>query len=184
VRKQAHESRWYDRIRDEYVVDTNYTVTIPREEWQAVVPMKETNHGLIPVDPFYHASPLRKVAKVRTLREYDEVTETVIDKQSTLLYDEWLAVTKIFLALARTPADDPDQHEKFRQAFVWLVFFTVGAWTARHREDLRIEDMAFGKRMDEIIFKYHSEEVFERVPAKHGVVPNLKYESWVTRESE
>ena len=28
------------------------------------------------------------------------------------------------------------------------------------------------------------EEVFERVPAKHGAVPNLKYEAWVTREEE
>ena len=93
-------------------------------------------------------------------------------------------VTEMILALAKTPADDPEQHEKFRQAFVWLAFYTFGAWEANHKHTIMVEVDAFGKAMDEIIFKYHSEEVFERVPAKHGAIPNLKYEAWVTREEE
>lgn len=184
VRKQAHESRWYDRTRDEHVVDTIYMVTISREEWQGVVPMEEMENGLFIAAPFNSASPLRKPAKVQWERRYNHDTNSVVEESTTEPYDWWLEVTEMLLALARTPADDPDQHEKFRQAFVWLAFFMVGAWTARSQRELRIEDTAFGRSMDEIIFRYHSEEVFERVPAKHGAVPNLKYEAWITREED
>jgi hypothetical protein len=38
--------------------------------------------------------------------------------------------------------------------------------------------------MDEIIFKYHSEEVIEIAPAKEGTVPTAKYLKWVTRDKD
>ena len=50
-------------------------------------------------------------------------------------------------------------------------------------DEFTLEPESFGKVMDEIIFKYHSEEVFELVQAKPNTVPSLKYETWVTRES-
>jgi hypothetical protein len=37
------------------------------------------------------------------------------------------------------------------------------------------------KTLDEILFKYHSQEVFDRVKLKVGQAPNNAYESWVNR---
>lgn len=194
VRKVPIDSKWYDRTRDEYVTDTTYMVEMSYDEWTAVVPMEEVNMSWPkgakvtvdkrPAAPFGYATPLRKPAKKQWERKYDLNTNAVTERFTTEPYENWLAVTEMILDLARTPAYDPDQHERFRQAFVWLAFYTFGSWDANHRQIIRIDVDAFGKYMDEIIFKYHSEEVFERVPAKHGAVPNLKYESWITREEE
>jgi hypothetical protein len=35
------------------------------------------------------------------------------------------------------------------------------------------------KLIDEIIFKYHSNEVFKRRPVKPGQAPGVKYNKWV-----
>lgn len=189
VRKTPWESRWYDRTRDETVIDTSFVIEMTRDEWTAVVPMEDTETPVgfrdkRPAAPFGHATPLRKPAKKQWERRYDHNTNAVVEEVTTQPYEDWLMVTEMILALAKTPADDPEQHEKFRQAFVWLAFYTAGAWEASSRQTIRVEVDAFGKAMDEIIFKYHSLEVFERVPAKHGAIPNLKYEAWVTREEE
>jgi len=37
------------------------------------------------------------------------------------------------------------------------------------------------KTLDEILFKYYSQEVFDRVKLKVGQAPNNAYESWVNR---
>ena len=194
VRKTPWESRWYDRVSGDTVIDTSFIVEMTREEWQAVVPMEEVDKigpsgsrifvDKRPMAPFGFATPLRKPAKKQWERKYDHNVNTVTEKFTTEPYENWLMVTELILNLASTPSTDTDQHEKFRQAFVWLAFYTFGAWEANSRQTMRIDVDAFGKSMDEIIFKYHSEEVFERVPAKHGAVPNLKYESWITREEE
>ncbi len=172
VRKAQLEHSWYDRSRDETVTDTSYVVDIPCEEWQSVVPMSVGENKSQPAAPFNYTSPLRKPPNA------------VIKGSKTQPYKNWLMVTEMILGLAKTPADDPDQHEKFRQAFVWLALYTYGVWETTHKRNIQVEVGEFGKCMDEIVFKYHSEEVFERVPAKHGAVPNLKYESWITREED
>lgn len=189
VRKVPVESRWYDRTRGETVIDTSFVVDVSRDEWAAVVPMEDTETQVgfrdeRPAAPFGFTSPLRKPAKKQWERSYDHNTNAVTEKVTTEPYENWLMVTELILNLASTPSTDPDQHEKFRQAFVWLAFYITGPWQAMHNQTVRTEVDAFGKAMDEIIFKYHSEEVFERVPAKHGAIPNLKYEAWVTREEE
>jgi len=98
-------------------------------------------------------------------------------------FQEWLTVTEELLALASTPSTDPNQTENFYKAFVWLAFYDANN-SYRTKQDLTVRADDFGKTMDEIIFKYHSDEVFERVPTKPNTIPSMKYEKWVTRESE
>jgi hypothetical protein len=100
-------------------------------------------------------------------------------------YNKWVASTQAFLSLISVPTSDPDQHEKFRQAFVWLGHFTgMGSYRSMRVDAIRVEVGAMQKTIDEIIFKWHSEEVIERVPAKPNTVPSGKYLKWVTRERD
>jgi hypothetical protein len=131
------------------------------------------------VDKYVRMGVVIKPPKETAHHMYDERTGRSSVKYVSELYEIWLANTKEFLELCSTPADDPDQYEKFRQAFVWLAFYAIP--NPRAGRDVVLETHVLPERLNEIFFKYHSEEVFERVPAKPGSVPSAKYERWVTR---
>ena len=131
------------------------------------------------VDKYVRMGVDRKPPKETAHHMYDERTGRSSVKYVSEPYEMWLANTKEFLELCSTPADDPDQYEKFRQAFVWLAFYSIP--NPRAGRDVVVETRVLPERLNEIIFKYHSEEVFERVPAKPGSVPSSKYEKLVTR---
>lgn len=184
VRKQDTEFRFKSK--------PYHIVTFSAEELASVVPMEteETIQGLRSTVPLtkvryarkYAGTPLdRKPPRLNGQYLYDEAMRTTLIKYDETPYKRWLANTQEFLALCSTPAQDPEQFEKFRQAFVWLGFYIQAPHT-RAGYEIKVEAKAMSERFNEIIFKYHSEEVFERVPAKPNSVPSMKYEEWVTRE--
>jgi hypothetical protein len=196
VRKELKVSQYFNYRDHENVIDEEYIIRVSEQEQLGVIPQVEQTHDWRgntlqakhtipdPECPMNERNPVEKPAKLTLKYEQDPDCPEGRYKQveSGELYGKWVAATQEFLSLITTPADDPDQHEKFRQAFVWLARF------ASHRT-YRIEEFAISvgavqKTIDEIIFKWHSEEVIERVPAKPNTVPSGKYLKWVTRERD
>lgn len=183
-------SRMDRELRDQPL----YLVKLTAEELTGVVPTEpvEPAAGLRSIVPLTNVRFARRYASFGLIGKpprrvkrytYDEVTQETKTFPDGRPYLEWLRNTQEFLALCKTPADNDDQFEKFRQAFVWLAFYTQPT-SARPDRDIVVEAPMFSERLNEIIFKYHSEEVFERVPAKPGSVPSTKYDKWVTRDDE
>ena len=173
LRKERKENRYYDYHNEEQVVDITYTVSISEEELEStlsLLPSTRPDKLALATKPAINTATYK--AKV------DGGYEQAVSREP---YEHWLAGVEAFLTLVRTSAEDPEQHEKFRQAFVWLAF--VAGKSGYYRpKSFSVEAQEFGKTLDEIIFKYHSEEVFEKVQAKQGSVPSVKYDKWVTRE--
>ena len=190
VRKEPSERKYYDRVNDETVIDIGYQVKISEEEWAQVVPTEmEDVHRISGrqirvVEEFYRLNtPLRKPPRMSLCGQFNNETNKYEHLMLDKPFQEWLKATEELLALASTPSTDLNQTENFHKAFVWLAFYNAKS-SYRRVNDLLVHADDFGKTMDEIIFKYHSEEVFERVPIKPNTVPNMRYEKWVTREIE
>ena len=195
VRKELKVDQYYDYRSQETVIDEEFVIRVSEQEQLEIVPTKvvtqtwtgkSRKETVIDNDfPMNERNPVEKPAKLMMKYEQsdpDNPDSEYKQVESPAVYDKWVASTQAFLSLITTPADDPDQHEKFRQAFVWLTRF------ASHRtyrvEEFAISVGAVQKCIDEIIFKWHSEEVIERVPAKPNTVPSSKYLKWVTRERD
>lgn len=190
VRKEQIEHKYYDYRTQTTVIVPEMKVTIPAEEWQSVVEMYDVpqNPGVrqavkkLPMPRYMEHNPMHKPAKLSSHHRYNPATnywEAATDKVG---YKGWLTATEELITLASSPNTDPDQHEKFHKAFVLLAFYVLGGKAGD--QPLVVEPKELSQAADTIIFKYHSEEVFERVPVKDGAMPNLKYESWVTREKD
>lgn len=184
VRRESKFNKWHDWTSGEDVVTEEKVVSVSVEELREFVPFERittnTNTYDFVAEPFRRPPTSKPPVLISQIRHTDSGDiEQISDPKP---YINWRDNTEDFLALVSATEDDPDQHEKFRKAFIQLAWFTQG--THMLAGDLSVSVDAFGKTMDEIIFKYHSEEVFERVPAKQGQVPNIKYESWVTRDRE
>lgn len=196
VRKELKVSQYFNYRDQENVIDEEYIIRVSEQEQLGVIPQVEQardwrGHTLQakltipdPDCPMNERNPVEKPAKLTLKYEQDpdDPEGKYRQVESGELYGMWVAATQEFLSLISVPTSDPDQHEKFRQAFVWLARF------ASHRT-YRIEEFAISvgavqKTIDEIIFKWHSEEVIERVPAKPNTVPSGKYLKWVTRERD
>jgi hypothetical protein len=196
VRKELKVSQYFNYRDHENVIDEEYIIRVSEQEQLGVVPQVEQTHDWRgntlqakhtipdPECPMNERNPVEKPAKLTLKYEQDPDDPDGKYRQieSGEMYDKWAAATQAFLSLISVPTSDPDQHEKFRQAFVWLARFSS------HRT-YRIEEFAISvgavqKTIDEIIFKWHSEEVIERVPAKPNTVPSGKYLKWVTRERD
>jgi len=196
VRKELKVSQYFNYRDHENVIDEEYIIRVSEQEQLGVIPQVEQTHDWRgntlqakhtipdPECPMNERNPVEKPAKLTLKYEQDPDCPEGRYRQieSGEMYDKWVAATQEFLSLISVPTSDPDQHEKFRQAFVWLARF------ASHRT-YRIEEFAISvgavqKTIDEIIFKWHSEEVIERVPAKPNTVPSGKYLKWVTRERD
>lgn len=187
VRRQelVHENRWGEKPRAVNVVLTSF------KELAEVVPTRDsTGSGKVPtrsfdlekITPLPNQKPPVAVLKQRWINNTEFVE--VRDEEPHKL---WLANTQALLNLMTAPADDLYQHDMFRQAFVWLMFLSseVKMWRFRSfdRSDTvevlvdSIRDLA-----DEVIFKYHSDEVFKTVALKPGLIPSGKYEQWITKQ--
>lgn len=188
VRKEQHEQKFYDHRTQTTLVVAETRITIPAEEWQSVVPMEPVapRKGVrqilsrLPVTKYMEHNPMHKPAKLSSRHELNPATNRWEAMTDGGQYKGWLEVTEELITLASSPNTDPDQHEKFHKAFVFLAFYALGGRVGV--QDLVVEPRELNQAADTIIFKYHSEEVFERVPVKEGAMPNLKYESWITRE--
>ena len=180
VRKELREYRYYDYQGQETVTDSVYKVVVNGEELvEHIHPRSETYRWL-------GAWPTNKPPKVATKTIYNEFNKAWDNKDTTEPYELWLAGVQNFIDLITVKQGEEPDTERFYKAFVYLAFFANQherlAVSAGH--SIAVETENFGKTLDGIIFRYHSEEVFERVPVKASQVPNLKYETWVTRERD
>jgi hypothetical protein len=195
VRKELQQHSYYDRPSGETVIDEYYAIPFTGEELMGVIPTVTESHRIFkatelrfdPDNPMVDCNPTDKPPMLTLKYEEDpDCPEGRYRQVETRdRYNKWVASTQEFLSLISVPTSDPDQHEKFRQAFVWLGHFTgVGSYRSMRVDAIRVEVGAMQKTIDEIIFKWHSEEVIERVPAKPNTVPSARYMKWVTRERD
>lgn len=202
VRKQTYTDNYYDYKNDEEVVDTYDRIVFTQEEMTAVIPTKTEKAKYFPAassrpeihfnreHPTLKRNPLEKPAIYTLNYVQSEITGSWVQKDSRDPFDAWLASTEAFLTKVRGHGIDKDgnsldETESFYQAFVYLAHFT----NQRNRmyvcpEDFVLDPKQISKAMDEIIFKWHSEEVIETTPAKEGTVPTAKYFKWVTRDRD
>lgn len=192
VRKEVHEHTYFDTYGDE-VHDSFQTVMFTAGEFAEVVPLAERQerHMKTATKYFdwmtYGKLPCDKPPVNSQRGEYDAVSGSYVVKYVTEPYEKWKANTETLLAWMSATEDDPEQHDKYRKAFS-----LIGVCAAENRHRLipnleitfsvRVEKIQ--KMADEIIFKYHSEEVLEPTTLKPGLVPSTKYESWVTRDKD
>ena len=88
--------------------------------------------------------------------------------------------TKAFFKLITSGA-----HDDFYKASL-ILFATVGggqmslvsARTIHTRED-KVDD-----KLNEVLYKYHSDEVFDKVQMPEGKLPKGKYKNWVNNEEK
>lgn len=97
-------------------------------------------------------------------------------------FEKWEKAAQEYVQLITPVEDEQTQTDNFYRAFVLLLAQKILGAHLTSKEHLLpvsyISEMA-----DEILFKIHSDEVFERVPTKPGQVPSRRYESWLTREN-
>jgi hypothetical protein len=107
------------------------------------------------------------------------------DKTPVNLYANWVQNVEGLLTFVRDEGET--QHESWHKAFLMLAYSVnmreipndfsnpkAGSVYICYAADVL-------KVLDEIIFKWHSKEVFEMVTLEPGQVPNPAYESWVDR---
>ena len=117
--------------------------------------------------------------------EWDNKTkirkEIMVDR-----YAEWLANVEWFLTFVSDTSEN--KHDSYYKAFLMVAYnayFHADSGPSSNgdsRETIYMcqrKDML--KTLDEILFKYYSQEVFDRVKLKVGQAPNNAYESWVNR---
>jgi hypothetical protein len=196
VRKELQQHSYYDRPSGETVIDEYYAILFTGEELMGVIPTVTESHRIFkateqrfdPDNPMVDCNPTDKPPMLSIRYEQfdlDNNESGYRQVETRDRYNKWVASTQAFLSLISVPTSDPDQHEKFRQAFVWLGHFTgMGSYRSMRADAIRVEVGAMQKTIDEIIFKWHSEEVIERVPAKPNTVPSARYMKWVTRERD
>lgn len=186
VRKQLQERKYYDRFTGTQVWDeATYVVPITKDEIIETLPTMTTDQGLRFQTTLNSGKSmdLTKKPPIHTTRyRYDKEAERYTTEDTTEPYELWRAATEEFLELVSTPATNENQHEQFRCAFVWLAVVAYG--DLYEPKDMDVEAYSIGKTMDEIIFKYHSEEVIEEVHIEQGKVPPFKYNKWLTRERD
>lgn len=102
-------------------------------------------------------------------------------------HEEWRTAVENFLYLITPNPDSRTQAGNFYAAFMCLVYWSSGSlYFGTFRPGPKDEGNAHyvnpdavRKFADEIIFKYHSNEVFKRRPVKPGQAPGVKYNKWV-----
>jgi hypothetical protein len=186
VRKQLQERTYYDRFTGTQVWDESmYVVHISKDEVIETLPTVTTDQGLrfqTTLNSGKSMNLTKKPPIYTTRYQYNKEADRYVTEDSTEPYELWRAATEEFLELVSTPADNEHQHEQFRCAFIWLA--VVAYEDLYEPKDMELEAYAIGKTMDEIIFKYHSEEVIEEVHIEQGKVPPFKYNKWLTRERD
>jgi hypothetical protein len=199
VRKQTYTENYYDYKNDEEVVDTYERIEFAEEEIVAVIPTTNTHSRKLPLlinlqfdqeHPTLTRNPLDKPAIYTSIYVRDEANDTWGQKESREPYECWVAATEAFLTKVRGCGVDKDgnpldETESFYQAFVYLAHFAQqGNRRFLGPENFSLDPKQISRAMDEIIFKWHSDEVIEVTPAKVGTVPTAKYLKWVTRDKD
>ena len=106
-------------------------------------------------------------------------------------YTDWHTNVSSFLALLRNDSDIPA--DKIPGVF-YRCFITLAHWARfEHRQFFRYDEPdrttfvapdAIRSLFDELLFKFHSNEVFTTRPVKTGQAPGTKYVQWVDWKTE
>jgi hypothetical protein len=73
-----------------------------------------------------------------------------------------------------------DSTESFYKAFMLLVASTHNVQGfGKYTSNFNIQPKTLTDKLKELIYKHHSDEVFERVELPIGKLPNRKYENWM-----
>lgn len=91
-------------------------------------------------------------------------------------YAQWLEHVQSFLTFVSDTSEN--KHDSYYKAFLMVAY---NASFHNFESTYMCQRKDIPNTLDEILFKYHSDEVFERVKLKVGQAPNLAYESWVNR---
>lgn len=102
-------------------------------------------------------------------------------------YSSYKEMNEVFFGLVG--ATDDDKHEKFYQASLLLVanaraimLSHLGDETSNRSWTVNNGGLALINKFNELVMKWHSDEVFEVTPARVGVVPVPKYKDYVSKE--
>lgn len=92
---------------------------------------------------------------------------------------EYAELNKVFFGLINPDQPEPHKTSNFYTAFLFLVASVhnvqqFGSMATR----FNIQTKSITDALKEVIYKYHSDEVFEKVKLPIGKVPNKKYEKW------
>ena len=130
---------------------------------------------------------LQKPPVIAISQDYDHETRKWSDVESSDLYANWTRHMENFIGWISTPEEHPDHAINFSTAFsMLLVQQMFGSHPVlRHQTRHIATDMVMhadpdrvATALEEILFKWHSDEVFEYVELHEGKVPNRKYEDW------
>lgn len=127
-----------------------------------------------------------KPPKLTLVREYDPETQQTTREYTSDPYEAWHKRVTAFIELISPPNHDPEQAEKFARAYTLLLLqqrkpFQYGPGVGV-MEQSEFDPAQVARTLDEVLFKYYSNEVFELVECKDGVVPTQNYKDWVDRE--
>lgn len=188
VRKEAEVWNRYPNPETQEIVKFS-----PRELVQSMA------EGLVEESPTHYIIAKKNVAPLlnkpaKRMRTYEMVDGRTVPVVDTKSYEYWLRTANEYIELISAPQNDPDQYEKFARAFA----MTALQHTMRHgnyyirvqgihmpkEHTVKIEADKIMQTIDGIVFRYHANEVFERVPAREGEAPSVQYRSWLDREEE
>jgi hypothetical protein len=105
-------------------------------------------------------------------------------------YTEWhTQVTDFLTPLQSTQTPPTDQHTTFYRAFLTLAHWAMFEYRRFFREDepdraTFVNPDAIRSLFDELLFKFHSNEVFVTRPVTVGQAPGTKYLKWINRTTD
>lgn len=146
------------------------TIPITILEFKQSLPTKTPDHHLLSKDHWHFDLP---------------PTQKMINKPATNSKDHiyWYSLVYDFLTpLQSTQPAPEDQHITFYIAFLKLAFWADYLNGAIYKSDVgskHINPEAIRSLFDELLFKFHSNEVFVTRPVKAGQAPGTKYLKWV-----
>ena len=170
-------------LRTEQTTSNNPTIRTTIGELKGALPHKQEApsywHFTVPTMGHMTNKPALDAAEPHT-------NLTPVTRQFNT-HDEWRAAVEGFLQLIKPNSDPQTQAQNFYAAFMHLLYWSAGSlYFGTFRPGPKDESTAqyahpdaVRKFADEIIFKYHSAEVFKRQPVKPGQAPGVKYNKWV-----
>ena len=120
-------------------------------------------------------------SKQQLIREYVDIEP--FNPLTVIGVDSYEEANKAFVELIKNGQDDATRSLNFYKAVAILAALTASPNRMRairvDKEYIRVTPKEIVATLDEIQFKWHSDEVFVIAEVKEGVVPNYKYNSWV-----
>lgn len=146
------------------------TIPITILEFKQSLPTKTPEHPLLSKDHWHFDLPS---------------TPKMTNKPATNSADhiDWhINLSRFLPPLQSTQPAPEDQHITFYRAFLKLAFWADYLNGAIYKSDVGVKHInpeAIRATFDELLFKFHSNEVFVTRPVKAGQAPGTKYLRWV-----